>query len=547
MTTATRNRPAQSGGLRTNDKVSIALRPYQSEAADAFLSGISHGVKRSIINLPTGAGKTITGSYVAREIGGRCCWIAHRQELITQPAEAFSTVWPEATQGVVMADRHEPNADVVFVSVQSAIHEKRRRDLQGFDFVVVDESHHASAPSYRSLLEHLGCFRPDGPPLLGLTATVERADGIGLDNVFQSIAYQLPLLQAIQDAYLVDIVPRAVPLHVDLSNVHVGRGGDYNEDELADALLEAGVAEAVVDAILTHAGDRKSIVFTASVEQARLTSEALQKRDVAAAWLSGDTPPDERADILRRLKTGDLQAVANCSVLTEGFDETSVDCIVMARPTRSKTLYLQCIGRGLRRHPGKTDCLVLDVVGATRAHSLIQAPLLFGVEPKEAEGRPLTEAVAEAVNRRSVAERILEAAERVPDLKIALRWLEADAGLYALSAGPAGTVLLIERADGWHVRVTRQNEASLKLTGKGASLELAQGLAEDYARRADVTGIVKADAFWRNRPATEKQLRALEQWHVDIPEHVTAGQAADLLTITVARAKASKFRRGKEV
>lgn len=530
-----------------HEKTSIPLRPYQVESTEAFLGGIQDGITRAIINLPTGAGKTFTGAHIARQIGQRTAWIAHRTELIRQPAEAFSTLWPEATQGVVMADEHTPDADVVFISIQSALQARRRQDLQGFGLVVVDECHHASSPSYRSLLEHLGCFTPGGPPLLGLTATVERADGVGLDGIFQSIAYQLPLIQAMQDGYLVDIVQRPVRLDVDLSRVRTGRGGDFNEDDLSDALLESGVAQAVAQAVATYAGDRKSIVFTASVEQATLTSEALRARGIHAAWVSGATPDDERADILRRLKTGDLQAVVNCSVLTEGFDEPSVDCVVMARPTASKSLYLQCLGRGLRRYPGKTDCLVLDVVSVTRTHSLIQAPLLFGVEPKESEGRPLTGLATEAQARKSAAQRVVEASSRAQDIKIALRWLKAQEGLHALSCGPVGTVLLIERADGWHTMVTRKNEKTIRLTSGGVSLALAQGLGEDYVRRADVAGIVKADAYWRSRSVTDGQLRALENFKVEPPYPLTAGQAADLLTVSVARSVAARFQRGKAV
>ena len=533
--------------LDKETKTDITLRPYQMEAINDFLSGVQRGITRSIINLPTGTGKTVTGAALAKRVGGRVCWIAHRRELITQPAKAFAHVWPEATRGMVMDKHHEPDTDVVFVSVQSAISTRRRADLKNFDLVVVDESHHAAAPSYVNLLHHLGCFERDGPPLLGLTATVERADGTGLDAIFQGIAYQLPLLQAIEDSYLVDIIPRTVKLNVDLSVIRTGRDGDFNEDDLSDALMEAGVADAVAQAIVTHASDRRSIVFTASVEQAKLTSEALNRRGIKSRWVSGTTPPKEREAIIAALESSDVQAVCNCQVLGEGTDIPPVDCVVMARPTRSKTLYLQALGRGLRRYPGKSDCLVLDVVGATLTHSLIQAPLLFGLHPEKAEGKAVTDALKEPSNRSSPAERIINASQSAKAFKTALRWLKSSDDLFVLSAGTAGTVLMLGMPDGWHVRVTRKDEETLHLTTKAVSMQLAQGLAEDYIRRANVTVLIDPRAQWRTSPASEKILSALDKWHIPYSPAITSGEASDMLTLAIAQSQARRFRQGKEL
>ncbi|PZN03173.1 DEAD/DEAH box helicase [Thermaerobacter composti] len=528
----------------------LELRPYQREAIDAFWAAHrEEGVRRGIINLPTGTGKTITALTAARERGGRTLWLAHRDELIEQPRRAIAAVWPEAETGVVKAEQDEPDAQVVFASVQTACRPQRLARLRGFDFVVVDEAHHATAPSYVRVLRGVRCFADDGPPTLGLTATVERGDQKALGAVFERIVYQLQLLEAIQRGYLVDLRPLRIMLNVNLDAVHTV-SGDFHQGELDAALLKAGVAEAVADAYVRHGEGRKAIVFTVSVDQARRTAEALQRRGVAAEWISGDLPIDERRAILHRLHTGETRVVCNCAVLTEGFDEPSVSCVVVARPTKSKTLYLQMIGRGTRLHPGKEDCLVIDVAGATERHTLIQAPALFGLPADaELEGRTITEALQDnalmdAMEARTGSTELATLRSLLrPDWQQfhkRVRWLKVDDGLYCLPAGEAGNLALIEVGpEQWVVElVPRDRRLPVeRLTPQPVWQELAQGLAEDYVRRAEAVGLVLATASWRLRPASEKQLAALRRWGIEPRPGMTAGEASDELTMAAIRAR----------
>ena len=510
---------------------------------DAFSSRLAAGVQRGVINLPTGCGKTLLGLAIAKRMGGRTLWLAHRDELIEQPQRAIRAIWPEAQTGVVKADRDETDAQVVFGSIQTVSRPGRLEKLTGFSCVVVDEAHHSAAPSYRRVMEALGCFN-GGPPALGLTATVGRGDKIGLDCAFEEIVYQLQLLQAIQDGWLVDLRMKRVVLDFNLDEIGIV-DGDYAQGELGEAMLRAGAADATADAYLEHAPNRKTLIFTVTVDQARRTAEALQKRGIAAEWLCGETPIDERRAILARLKTGETMVVANCAVLTEGFDEPSISAIMIARPTRSKTFYLQAIGRGTRIFPGKDDCLIIDLVGASSDHKLIQAPTLFGLDLETVGEQTVTEALAEKEKAAqtsledTLVRRFIDASRKKSSRRV-IHWVTASPQIYALSAGGQGMVLMLKRGDGWIVEVVPRDRGAAheKLQPLPVDLELAQGIGEDYIRRASAERLVAENAYWRRNPASPKVLAALAKFRVTPPPDATAGQAGDLLTAAIARSVA---------
>ncbi|MHB2025147.1 MAG: DEAD/DEAH box helicase [Elusimicrobiota bacterium] len=527
----------------------IALRPYQEEAQAVFLNRLAGGLRRGIINLPTGCGKTVTGLSIAKKIGGRTLWLAHRDELIEQPLRAIRAIWPEAKAGVVKAERHEAEAQIVFASIQTACRPGRIDNLGRFNLVVIDEAHHAAAETYRRVMEAMGCFSPEGPPALGLTATVERGDKLALDCAFEDIVYQLQLLNAIKDGWLVDLRMRRVVLDFNLDEVGIV-SGDYNQGRLGEAMLRAGAAEATATAYIDHANDRKALIFTVTVDQARRTAEALKQRGVRAEWLSGETPTDERRAILSRLSTGETMVVANCAVLTEGFDEPSISSVMVARPTRSKTLYLQMIGRGTRKFPGKEDCLIVDLVGASTDHNLIQAPVLFGLTPEQAKDLTVTEALEEQEKQQEQKKSLEDAlvgsfisANRKKSGPRKFHWIKATSMLYAASAGDKGMVLLIQKNDGWVVTVAprEREDAMIQLENIPVDLELAQGIGEDYIRRASAERLVSESAAWRRNPASQKVLAALAKFRVTPPPDATAGEAADLLTAAIARAVARRI------
>ncbi len=520
----------------------IELRPYQKAAHHALRQAFAQGQRRVIINLPTGLGKTVTGLTFLFEHGGRWIWLCHREELIEQAARTARSLNPEISIGIVQAERHEPHAQLIIASVPSLIRPDRLASLGMLDGVVIDECHHAVSASYRQILEGLEARSAKRLPIIGLTATVERTDQIALNEVFERIVYQMPLLQAIQEGYLADIQTETVVLDVDLDALPQSGDGDYQSTALSQALLEAGVADAVADAYVTKANGMKALVFAVSVEQSRLTADSLTRRGVAAEWLSGETPSVQRRALLGRLRSGETRVLANCGVLTEGFDEPSLEALILARPTQSKSLYLQMLGRGLRRYPGKDRCLVVDVAGVSQQHTLIQAPSLFGLPVDPVESVVVaTEAAEHAQQERaSAVERLLKASGRQLSSTRQMHWVTVSQNLFALSAGQAGTVLVLQRDHGWAVLIAKRDADEL-LTPAPVDFELATGIAEDFLRRVKAMGLARPDAEWRSHPASLRQLAALQKWRVPIHPGMTAGHATDLITTAVATAKARRW------
>jgi ATP-dependent helicase IRC3 len=311
------------------------------------------GITRPLVALPTGTGKTVVFSHLIDQRPGRALVLAHRDELIRQAVDKLLMINPDFHIGVVKAEENQIAAPVVVGSVQTLARSNRLEQLSThFNTVIVDEAHHVVADSYQRILEHVGSFALDGPVTIGFTATPERADKVGLGKVWERIVYQKTLLEMITQGYLCDVRAVRVSVQVNLDQVHT-RAGDFVESELESVLLSADAPEHVVAAYKKHALGRTALVFTPTVRMAYRVAEAFWNAGVAADALDGTMPLDERRGILNRLHTGETKVVANCAVLTEGFDEPSIDCIIIARPTKSKPLYIQMVGRGTRLYPGK--------------------------------------------------------------------------------------------------------------------------------------------------------------------------------------------------
>lgn len=513
----------------------IQPRPYQTAAIAAFLQFVADGGLRGLLVLPTGVGKTATALLLAKEMEARTLWVAHRDELIIQPLKALANIWPEAKAGVVKAERNEWARQVVFASVQTAWRPGRIERLTGFDLVVIDEAHRAPAATYRKVLDQVGSV-----PVLGLTATPERTDQTRLDDVFEKIVYQLALKTAVEQGYLVDVEMVGERIRVDLDKVGLS-GGDYKTGELDTALLEAGIVKEIVTAVDKHARDRKTIIFVVSVRQAQETAEALCASGLKATWVAGVTPKAQRRQRLAALESGEVTHIVNALLLVEGFDCPSVDCILMARPTQSKPLYIQVIGRGLRIAPGKDNCLIIDMVGMGRRHNMIQAPVIFGVEKQLESGR-VTGGYDDDLLRSSVRERLLLSQIKgvAPVARSKLRWVPSKNGVLALNCGEGGTVLMRPAEEDWTVEVVGRKDGDDRelLTTAPVDLEFAQGIAEDYVRRAGAVYLSQRSSRWRRDAATDKQLAALKRRKITHHADITKGEASELLT----QAEASSWR-----
>ena len=521
----------------TRSREVYALRPYQEEALAAIEEAERRGIRRQLVALPTGTGKTVIFSHLIANRGGRTLVLAHRDELLGQALEKILTVNPAASIGVVKAERNELHRDVIVASIQTLSRESRlsKIDPRAFSTVIVDEAHHGAADTYKRALEYFGCFADSGPLTVGFTATPQRADRKALGKIFEKIIYRKTILEMIRSGYLCDLRAIQIKLQADFNALHT-RHGDFIDGEAGEMLIAANAPRHAVEAYCEHAPGRKALVFCPTVRLAHLMAEAFREQGIKAEALSGETPMDERRGILRRLRSGDTRVIANCAVLTEGFDCPSVNCIVVGRPTKSKPLYVQMVGRGTRTFPGKDDCLIIDLVGATARHDLVTAASLFNVEPKpeqtiaeaveEREANTRAQAEQEAVRGRLVAETVDLFRER------RFHWVHAAEHRFVLSVGK-GVIVLVPDGGGWTAKFNSR-ESSIELAS-GKPLEWAQGIAEDYARQLRAEALIDPHAAWRSKPASEKQLATLKKFRIKTVAGITAGAASDLISAAVGR------------
>ena len=454
--------------------------------------------------------------------------------------------------------------------------------------------HHAAAPTYRTALVHLGFLPPadasdsdndDAPDaadieqmerdlanwdriaprdrlLVGVTATPNRSDAIGLGCVFQSIAYSYALKDAIADGWLVPITPWVVETTARLDEVRMNRG-DFNQRELADAVNTQDRNQLAVASWQKYAPGQSTIAFTVDVNHAHALAETFRASGVRAAAVSGETPREERRDILRQFQEGRITVVTNCMVLTEGTDLPIASCILHAKPTKSATLYEQMTGRGLRLYPGKAECIVIDLVDIARKHSLMAAPVLYGLPPgiKSEAGKKLHQIADELeafsakhpgfnldkLGRVSLEQLAVQARTfdiwNVPTLGAfgqgrALNWVKVTAdtfrqqypwgdGVEVVSIAPDllgqfAVTLTLRPNDGSPAR-QRVIASGLQRAEEGADVAEKFILTE----RREVTKLTAVDAPWRSQPASAKQIKFLMWKGCPVHKGITKGEAAD--------------------
>jgi ATP-dependent helicase IRC3 len=513
--------------------VALELRPYQAEAIAAIEEASRRGVRRPLLGLPTGTGKTVIFAALIRKRGGRALVLAHRDELLAQATDKIRQIDPGTRLGLVKAEANEVAAPVLVASMQTLARQSRLVRLpRQFETVVVDEAHHATADSYRRVLDWVG----DSPLVLGVTATPERADSASLADVWDEVVYSRSLLEMIRAGYLVDLRGLRVRLDFDFSRLRVSHG-DFVDTEAAAALTAADAPAHACAAYLEHAAGRKALLFTPTVELAHLMAEAFRARGVAAEALDGSLPLDQRRAILARLRGGETQVVANCAVLTEGFDEPSVDCVIVARPTRSRILYVQMIGRGTRTFPNKRDCLIVDLVGATERHDLLTLPQLFGLGDATAlQERTVTEALERehvaAAPARAEAPLVAEEVDLFRERE-KLRWV-AVGERWALTTG-RGLLVVEPYAGAWRVVVYEPGTQKRHVLGHGLDLGYAHGVAEDFIRHLGAAHLVDANARWRGQGISDKQRALLDRLGIPYGSELSRGEASDLISATLAK------------
>lgn len=344
----------------------MKLRPYQEEAKESIFEEWDKGVLKTLLVLPTGCGKTVVFAKVAEDCvrrGDRVLILAHRGELLEQAADKIAKVTGLgcATEKAEQSCRGSWFR-ITVGSVQTLMREKRLGQFQAdyFNTIIIDEAHHCISDSYQKILQHFGSAH-----VLGVTATPDRGDMQNLGQVFDSLAYEYTLPKAIKEGYLSPIKALTIPLQLDLSGVSM-QSGDFKAGDIATALDP--YLYQIADEMEKYCKDRKTVVFLPLVKTSQKFKAILNEKGFRAAEVNGESR--DRAEVLEAFDRGDYNVLCNSMLLTEGWDCPSVDCVIVLRPTKVRSLYSQMVGRGTRLCEGKDHLLLLDFLWHTERHEL---------------------------------------------------------------------------------------------------------------------------------------------------------------------------------
>lgn len=367
----------------------MELRPYQAEAKAAVFEQWDKGTLKTLLVLPTGCGKTIVFAKVAEDCvrqGYRVLILAHRGELLEQAADKIK----KSTNLGCATEKAEQTClgswfRITVGSVQSMQREKRLSQFSEnyFNVIIIDEAHHCISDGYQKVLQHFPSAK-----VLGVTATPDRGDMRNLGEFFESLAYEYTLPKAIREGYLSPIKAMTIPLQLDLSGVSI-QSGDFKAGDIATALDP--YLHQIADEMMKYCRDRKTVVFLPLVKTSQKFKEILNEKGFKAAEVNGESK--DRAEVLEAFDKGEYNVLCNSMLLTEGWDCPSVDCVIVLRPTKVRSLYSQMVGRGTRLYEGKSHLLLLDFLWHTERHELCHPADLI-CEKKEV-ARKMTENLEE--------------------------------------------------------------------------------------------------------------------------------------------------------
>ncbi len=539
----------------------ITLRYYQMEALDAIRGAFRDGQRSQCLELPVGSGKTIVFAaltyswlHTERFQGRPVVVLAHRGELVSQAAEKIRWLNPEARIAVEYEGGHTwTGAEDVLVATIQTLHDRLRRSSfphRRWGLIVLDEAHHGKAKTFRETLGYLGWRSnpsdiPDDRLFLGVTATPDE----DTFAVFPHAVYRKDMLPLIQEGYLKPLTGIRVNVDMDLSGVARGENGDYREEDLGRLLNTENRNEIIVQTHQLWAKRRRTLVFTATVDHAEDLAQAFRAAGVAAEGIHGKMSSRVQSGVLSRFTKGETQVVCNAALLTEGFDAPFVNGLVLARPTLSRTLYKQMLGRGTRRFPGEADCLVMDVADATKKHSLTLDDMFppLGDKPWQEPGeetkrrvrlpRPAGGEVPEKTEVLMVGKQVsvtqvdLFAVTHASDTS-KFAWLAMGDSMYCF-VGQGQRVVLRPQGEGY-IAYWDDERTGVETPLMEAPMDpaWAQGIAEEWMRheKPDAMALVQRRARWREQKPSDKQLEHLTRFGLEAHVgYLTRGEAADLL------------------
>jgi superfamily II DNA or RNA helicase len=535
--------------------MTFSLRPYQQEALDSVIKFANNGVNRQLVVLPTGAGKTVIFSHlpIIKSDSLPMLVLAHRGELLDQARNKIMASNPNLSVEIEQAERKAGYADVVVASVATLGRNNTPRIMaypqNYFKSIVIDEAHHAAAPSYRRIIDYFDCNF-----ILGVTATPQRSDSTRLVDVFEEIVYYKSIQDLIEDKWLCPLVGYRVKTNTDLSEVEIVNG-DYAQAKLEDAVDNPERNASIVAAYFNLAMDEKALVFASGVRHAENLALSFRQASVEAEVIVGTTPQEERNSILARFAEGTLKVVVNVGVLTEGFDEPSVQAIILAKPTRSTLLYTQIVGRGTRLHESKEHCKIIDIADTTRGRKPIGLPTLLGLPPEfDLQGQSLTDVAKKFEELESYCPGEAVRVLNPDDIDLAytrinlfmppppnefiqqyskLVWAEIGEDHYRLGLNnDESMAIMCDTLGRWNVLLSNNHTKESKLLGMTETMREAFARSDKWVQnnRPTSMSLLDASATWRVDAPTDKQQKLLKRIGIPVTSDLTKGMASQIIS-----------------
>jgi ATP-dependent helicase IRC3 len=571
----------------------IKLREYQEECIQAVLSYLDAGHKRLGISLATGSGKTVIFTHLIDRIAAtgsatQTLILAHRRELVEQAARHCALAYPDKHVDIEMGNNLASGAaDITVASIQSITSGDRlhKFDPLRYKLVLVDEAHHIVSQTYLSVLEHFGLrhaadwSQMNPPALVGVSATFSRFDGRALGAVIDHIVYHRDYVDMIEENWLSDVIFTTVQMKADLTKVASGATGDFQAAALSRVVNTDETNELVVQTWTVKAKGRSStLVFCVDLSHVTSLTSRFRADGIDAQFVTGDTPSKIRSARIDAFRNGDFPVLLNCGVFTEGTDIPNIDCVLLARPTKSRNLLVQMIGRGMRLYKGKENCHIIDMVAALSS-GVVSTPTLFGLDPAENIEKADTKSLAALKEKKEIERQYEEEATDVTARAVSKSmpgniaftdydsvhdliadtssdqfirnlspnaWVGVGEGKFVLTTN-SGNYLIIEPSEKdegsfraryyWKLPADKRVKSPYgtpRIVAQGESFEHVVHAADTYASEAFEYIWIAKNQPWRKSRASQAQVDFLNKFRPREdqlkPEDLSKGKAGDMIT-----------------
>lgn len=491
----------------------MRLRTYQSDCiGQVNAKWLEH--KRLLVVIPTGGGKTIIFANLAASLPGRTLILAHREELLQQAIDKIRRATGVTAELERADQRASPDAKVVVGSIQTLVRRTANFAQDAFSHIIIDEAHHVAADTYQSILNHFQQAK-----VLGVTATPDRADKKALGEHFDTVAFEVTLLDLIHQGFLVPIKARVCDVSIDLTKVSFSKG-DFDAGDAGDTIEP--YLERIAEEIAKYGG-KKTMIFLPLIRTSQRMTEICNRLGLDAEHVDGNSP--DRAEILQRFATKDRGVICNAMLLTEGYDEPSIDTIVVLRPTKSRALYTQMVGRGTRLHPGKTHLTILDFLWLTGRHRLVRPTSLIS----EGEVADMADRMTSSQGEFDLQDAVREAThEREQTLLRELARKKRNAGNF---------IDPVEFSVSIHSAAVQEYEPIFPWQGEPASdkqiaMLLKYGFNQEDIRNKGHASVILDAIMSRQKLnlATPKQVRLLTKFGIPNAQTISFKQASEIIS-----------------